>query len=542
MIGRFGLAKYIGLGILSGLFGFLFITFLTRVVGLIIAGKYTTVSKEYVLIFILIIVSYIWIRKTLALSIIALSQKLLWNLRKQVLSLVLNANYNQLSGRKTQVRSTVFGDVYTLIDASMNIISFCTSLILAIACLVYLSTISWLLFLITLGIATIGAVVYHVSSAKNRAGFEAHRKLENRFHESFVDILDGFKTIFLEPRIGRKIYQEKIVIIGQESYKNSVKAFTGFMSNQVIGQILSYLLISSVLLFFSIYLKIPPADIVSFVFTLLYLLGAIEGVMVLLPGLMRARIAANNLMNLKNDLEEQHFNNPIPEKKYTKNEFQHIAARDLKFRYGNEEKSFGIGPVNFNIKKGESVFIYGGNGSGKTTFIHALLGICTPNEGEILLNDVPVTSENYPEYRTLFAVVFSDFYLFSELYAIDNFDEDRWNEYLRLFELEGKVKIENKRFSTTDLSTGQRKRLALIACLLEDKPVLVLDEWAADQDPYFRKKFYTVILPMLKEDDVTVIAITHDDKYYHCADKVYKMEYGQLVDENIYAEQERLIS
>src|SRR5688500_6107199 len=177
MIGKLGLVRYIGLGILSGLCGFMFITFLTKVVGLIIAGKYTVISKEYVLIFILIILSYIWTRKTLSLSIIGLSQKLLWNLRKQVLSSVLNANYIQLSGRKTQVRSTIFGDVYTLIDASMNIISFCTSLTLAFASLVYLSTISWLLFLITLGIATIGAVVYHVSSAKNRAGFEPHRKL-----------------------------------------------------------------------------------------------------------------------------------------------------------------------------------------------------------------------------------------------------------------------------------------------------------------------------------------------------------------------------
>jgi putative ATP-binding cassette transporter len=102
-----------------------------------------------------------------------------------------------------------------------------------------------------------------------------------------------------------------------------------------------------------------------------------------------------------------------------------------------------------------------------------------------------------------------------------------------MFELEGKVKIEGNTFSTTDLSTGQRKRLALIAALLEEKPVLVMDEWAADQDPYFRKKFYTEILPLLKQEDITIIAITHDDKYYNCADRLYKMDYGKLKEESI---------
>jgi putative ATP-binding cassette transporter len=542
MIGKTGFLKYICLGILSGLFSFLFITFLTRVVGMIIAGNYTTVSKEYVLIFILIILSYIWVRKTLSLAIIRLSQSLLWSLRKQVLSLVLKANYNQLSGRKTLVGSTLFGDVYVLIDASANLIGFCTSLILAVACLVYMATISILLFLITLAIAVLGAVVYHLSSAKNRAGFEKHRQLETRFHDSFVDITDGFKEIYLEPKIGRRIYNSRILEISKESYNNSVKAFTGLLGNQVIGQVLSYLLISSVLLFFSITLNIKATDIVSFIFTLMYLLGAIEAVMVLLPSLMRARVAANNMMKLKKELEDANFSNPIPDKYIGKNEFEQITIRGLKFSYGTDEKSFGIGPVNFDVKKGEIVFIYGGNGSGKTTFIHSMLGICNASEGDIWLNDTLVTHENYPEYRTLFSVVFSNFYLFNELYAIDHFDQDKWNYYLQLFELEDKVKIENNRFSTTDLSTGQRKRLALVAALLEGKPVLVLDEWAADQDPYFRKKFYTEILPLLKEEDITIIAITHDDKYYHCADKVYKMEYGELIPDSVLVAEERFIS
>jgi len=534
MIGRGRLLKYIFLGLLSGLFSFSFITLVTRVISLIIAGNFKSISKEYIVIFVLTILFFIWIRRTLSLAIINLSQNISWDLRKQVLLSVLNANYHQLSTRKTQVRTAIFNDTYQLTDASLNIISFFTSLILGVACLVYLCTISFVLFCITLGIALMGATVYHISSSRTRRGFETYRKLENRFHDSFSDIMEGFKEISIEPRIGRNIYQRNICSIASDSFDNSVKAFTGFVSNQVIGQVLSYLLIASVLLIFSIKLNVRSSDIVSFVFTLLYLLGAIESVMVLLPGLMRAQIAANNLMNLKKELEEANYSNPIPEKYITKTEFDRIEVRGLEYSYGEEDKSFSIGPVNFDVKKGDTVFIYGGNGSGKTTFIHSLLGLCTPSGGEVILNGSLVTNENYPEYRTLFSVVFSDFYLFSELLAIDHVNTEKLNYYLRLFELEEKIVIENKKFSTTDLSTGQRKRLALVAALLEEKPVLVMDEWAADQDPYFRKKFYTEIIPLLKEEDVTIIAITHDDKYYNCADRVYKMEYGELIEEDIY--------
>jgi len=542
VIGRAGFVSYILLGILSGLFSFLFINLLTKVVGFIIAGNFTVISKEYIVIFALVILFYIWVRRTLSMSIIRVSQKLLWNLRKQVMSLVLNANYQQLSGRKIRVRTAVFNDVYILTDASMAIIGFCTNLILAIACLVYLSTISLLLFLITLGVAVMGAAVYHFSSKRTRQGFEQYRQLENKFQENINSILDGFKEIFLEPRIGKRINEQKVNVVAEDSYKNSLSAFMGFLGNQVIGQVLSYILISSVLLIFSVELKIKPGDIVSFVFTLLYLLGAIEAVMVVLPGLMRARVSANNLIDLKKELEEANFSNPIPEKYISRADFCQISVNGLKFSYGEKDTSFGIGPVNFNARKGEIVFIYGGNGSGKTTFIHSLLGICIPSEGEITLNDIPVVNENYPSYRTLFSTVFSDFYLFDELYAVDRLDMEKWAHYIQLFELEGKVTVEGRRFSTIDLSTGQRKRLALIAALLEEKPVLVLDEWAADQDPHFRKKFYTEILPRLKEDDITVIAITHDDKYYHCADRVYKMEYGKLIEESLYVQEGSLIS
>ena len=161
------------------------------------------------------------------------------------------------------------------------------------------------------------------------------------------------------------------------------------------------------------------------------------------------------------------------------------------------------------------------------------LGLWLPSAGEIRLNGVRVNHDNYPAYRAAFAVVYSNFYLFDELLGLETFSREKWDYYIRLFELEGKVTLEGNKFSTTELSTGQRKRLALIAALMEEKPVLVIDEWAADQDPYFRRKFYTEIIPLLKKEGIAIIAITHDDRYYNCADKLYRMDYGKLVRESV---------
>jgi putative ATP-binding cassette transporter len=535
VMGKGGLLKYIILGILSGLCGFAFLNLVTLVISVVMEGRMTSISKEYIIIFALVILFFIWIRKTLSTAVIHLSQTLFWDFRKQVLALVLKANYQQLTSKRTKVYAVMVNDINVLTSASLSILEFVTATIVAISCLIFLASISFVLFSITAATALLGIGIYQYGSRKNVQDLQDARKLEDTFVEHFNSILNGFKEIFMEPKKGKFINEQVIAPIANKAYTKNKTAFTGFLTNQIIGQILFYLLISSVLLFLSVVLKIKNSDTVSFVFTLLYLLSTIETIMVTLPNIMRASVASEQLMNLKKELEEANFNNPLPKAYIERNVFEKLEIKDLTFNYGNEEQSFCIGPISLEVVKGEVVFIYGGNGSGKTTFINTVLGLCQPASGEIKWNDIPVNNDNYPEYRTLFSAVFSDFYLFNELYGVEEVDLEKWNFYLKLFEIDGKVKLEGKRFSTTNLSTGQRKRLALIAHLMEEKPVLVIDEWAADQDPYFRKKFYTEIIPLLKNDGITIIAITHDDKYYICADKLYKMEEGKLTAENLVA-------
>jgi len=175
------------------------------------------------------------------------------------------------------------------------------------------------------------------------------------------------------------------------------------------------------------------------------------------------------------------------------------------------------------------VFIVGGNGSGKSTLLKLLTGLYYPTDGSVDLNSELIDRTQYASYRELFAIIFTDFHLFDKRYGLSNIDDKQVKELLRLMQLDKKTKYRAGEFTQLDLSTGQKKRLAFVAAILDNKPIYIFDELAADQDPQFRQYFYEVILPDLKLKGKTIIAVTHDDKYFHVADRVLKMEYGQLV-------------
>jgi putative ATP-binding cassette transporter len=189
-----------------------------------------------------------------------------------------------------------------------------------------------------------------------------------------------------------------------------------------------------------------------------------------------------------------------------------------------------LGPLDLSLRRGELVFLVGGNGSGKSTFVKVLTGLYPPTVGALRLNGALVDDKSREWYRQHFAAVFSDFYLFDGLLGLGGAELDaRARPYLARLELDAKLRIEAGRFSTTALSQGQRKRLALLTAFLEDRDVYVFDEWAADQDVHYREIFYCQILPELKARGKTVVVISHDDRYYHLGDRVLKLEYGRLV-------------
>jgi putative ATP-binding cassette transporter len=214
--------------------------------------------------------------------------------------------------------------------------------------------------------------------------------------------------------------------------------------------------------------------------------------------------------------------------------FESIACVGTGFAYaptpGNGPHGFQLQPFDFHLKAGEIVFVVGGNGSGKSTFLKVLTGLYEPAIGQLLWNGKPVSADRLASYRNLFTPIFTDFFLFRRLIGLTQADEAHLREQLSTMELAGKVDIANGELTTTALSTGQRKRLALALAETEHRPVFIFDEWAADQDPVFRRFFYTELLPAMKARGQTVVAVTHDDAYFAQADRVLKMDYGRFLE------------
>jgi putative ATP-binding cassette transporter len=245
-----------------------------------------------------------------------------------------------------------------------------------------------------------------------------------------------------------------------------------------------------------------------------------------IPALSTAEAAARSLVELEAALtrevtaEASGTAQLPPERR----DFESLRLSQVVFTYPPSEAGdgFALGPINFEVKAGETVFITGGNGAGKSTFLRLLTGLYQPQSGSVLLNRRPLEPERFQLLRDRIAAVFADYFLFQKLYGLDP-EPEAADKLLIEMGIADKTSFEDGGFTNVRLSTGQRKRLALIAAVLEGRPVLVLDEWAADQDPAFRRKFYEEVLPALKRRGVAVVAATHDDRWFHLADRQIRL-------------------
>ncbi|WP_299210483.1 cyclic peptide export ABC transporter [uncultured Dokdonia sp.] len=517
------------LAIISGMSGFAFITVINKVISMSINPEIPQ-DDNYLYMFIAAIAVFFVTRRWLSEGVISLSQRIFCNMRKDVMKLVIKAPYRSLQESKDQIYATLTSDVHSITNASLSVITFFSSIILIIASFVYMAYLSLSLFGLSIGIIAVGVGIYLLRSRKSDKLLKEARELEGDFMKTFNSIMEGSKEINVNLDKGFGIYNEKLVTIVDKGEKTYTKAFVHYVNSELVSQILFYGLITFVLIYSGSLLDLPIDITISFVLILLYLLGPIVSVMTLMPSMNQAKVSLGKMNKLKRDLQQMEYNDGIEDKEKGKfYDFNVFGLKDYSFSYG--EDKFSVGPIDLTINRNDVIFIHGGNGAGKTTFINTVLRLYDLDKGDAYIDGHVVAEENIDSIKELFSPVFSDFYLFDEFYGIKNVDVEKVNYFLRLFELEEKVTLKDGKFSSIDLSTGQRKRLALISSLIEDRPILVLDEWAADQDPYFRHKFYTEIIPeIVREHDKTVIAITHDDKYYDQADRLLKMEYGTLVE------------
>lgn len=249
-----------------------------------------------------------------------------------------------------------------------------------------------------------------------------------------------------------------------------------------------------------------------------------------IPRANLARVAAERIEEITKDIPTAD-NSETDDPESPPSDFNKLLLRGVTHRYYHEQSDefFELGPLDLAFHPGSVTFLVGGNGSGKTTLAKLLVGLYAPESGSVSLDGERIDEHNRDRYRQLFSAIFSDFHLFERLLELERSDLDEaGNRLLQRLHLQHKVKVSDGAFTTQALSQGQRKRLALVAACLEDRPFLVFDEWAADQDPVFKEVFYRELLPELKAQGKAVLVISHDDRYFHLGDRLLKLEDGQL--------------
>ncbi|MBO3461869.1 cyclic peptide export ABC transporter [Aetokthonos hydrillicola Thurmond2011] len=473
--------------------------------------------------------------------LVQLSQNAVYHLRMRLSNQILASELRHLEQLgNPRLLATLTEDVQSVSNAVYDIPFLCIDIAIVVGCLVYITWLSWTVFMMVLCLILVAVVTNQWLLKRGQKFLALAREDQDLLFNHFRTITEGVKELKLH-------YGRRQVFLNQDLRgtaatlrRHNVNGLTLFAGSMSWGRLLLFFAIGFVLFALPHLLTISRQTISGYILTFTYLMLPMDNIVNNLPRFIRAGVSLQKIESLGLSLADRaEFSSVPPEIKLSWRCLQ-LKGVTHTYTHGGEDSSFIIGPIDLTFYRQELVFIVGGNGSGKSTLAKLIAGLYIPEDGEIWLDNQLITEQNREWYRQYFSAVFSDFYLFEELVGTENIDIDiQAQEYLKLLQLDHKVKVENGRLSTTALSQGQRKRLALLTAYLEDRPIYLFDEWAADQDPVFKEIFYTQLLPKLRSRGKTVIAITHDDRYFHVADRIIKLEYGQVIYDKQYSEQER---
>ena len=420
-----------------------------------------------------------------------------------------------------RLTATLAGDVGQIVSAMVLLPVLVMHAAVVVGFLAYLGYLSWPLLPQLFALTLVGVLTLRWALDRALAKIAAGRELYDRLFHQFRAVTEGAKELQVNaPRraefmdaLERTAREHRREMRGGDLYLAGLSAWS---------ELLFFLGVGVVLFVAPRFMALDAATVVSFVVTILMLRAPLEGMVEGLSALSQAAVAVRKVEEVAGSLDPPAaaLRSAAPPTGWRSLE---LAGVTHAYRGEAEDERFVLGPLHLAFTPGETVFLVGGNGSGKTTLAKVLLGLYTPDGGELRLDGRPVEAAGMEAYRSLFSVVFSDFFLF------DTLPEGDARGYLQALHLSHKVRVADRRVSSVELSQGQRKRLALLAAYLEDRSILVFDEWAADQDPHFKEVFYRTLLPELRARGKTLLVISHDDRYYDAADRIVRLDYGAVV-------------
>ena len=477
-----------------------------------------------------------------------LSQEIIYDLRLQMSQRILDCPLGHLETvGASKLLATLTGDIDSISGASIQLSLVIVNLAVLVGIFVYLCSLSpWLFLLVFISLVG-GFSLCSLIQNKGMKSFKLNRQVQDVLFSNFRSVTEGTKELKLHRPRRMAFINQELQVSAAKSKDSWIKAISTLAFGASLGTTLFFIPIGLILFVFPKLSTVSTATVSSYAVAILYTINPIGQIASSLPQISQANVAFDKIESLGLSLAQQVTEPSFPTGSDFDSDWTSLQLVGIDRAYDGDTEEhqhgdctcggflrvphhqFSLKNINLKFQPGEIVFIVGGNGSGKSTLIKLITGLYVPDRGKILFNNLPVTDENREWYRQQFSAVFYDFYLFDRLIGIDRSRQQEIQNYLKLLEIDHKVTVRDGVLSTTNLSQGQRKRLALLTAYLEDRPIYIFDEWASDQDPVFKAVFYKQLLAELKSRGKTVIAVTHDDKYFDQCDRLVKLDYGRVV-------------
>lgn len=487
--------------------------------------------------FILTVYLFTYTAREIKLLSLVISENITADLNRNIIRNIFLSDYQAFEKTKKGSLFIILGDDINQIAVfASNLVAFYTNILTVLIIMAYLVFVNMIAVFVLLAVVSLILSIHYFMGVKTAVYFKRSAKVRSVYMDKLLGVINGFKELSIHA-VKRNRYRGEVEKLCSEYTAINHTAFRKYVDRVMVSDMSFIISIGLSCFLLPAFFQMERRELITYILAALFLWGPINVIIRAIPELISIRtslkrirefiggdVAFNDHADVSQRLEKGRLST-VP---YAGREMEKLEAHDLYFEYKTNhdaEEQYFIGPLDFQARRGEITFVIGGNGSGKTTLAKLLCGLYTPQQGIITIDDTEVAEKELGEY---FSVIFSDFYLFRKVYTERSPGPDEHQRLIEMMKLEQKVSFENDEFNTIELSRGQSKRLALIQCLMEDRPVFLFDECAADQDPDFKSFFYKELLPEIRRRGKILIVITHDDSYFDVADRIYKMETGNI--------------
>ncbi|WP_434639633.1 multidrug ABC transporter permease/ATP-binding protein [Klebsiella sp. I138] len=518
---RWPFISVIALSLLSAALGIGLIAFINLRLMTVVDTSLTVLPEFLGLLLLLMVVT---LGSQLALT--ALGHHFVFRLRGEFIKRILDTQIEKVEKiGSASLLAALSSDVRNITIAFVRLPELVQGIILTFGSAAYLAWLSGKMMMVTalwMALTIWGGFVLVARVYKHMATL---RETEDKLYHDYQTVLEGRKELTLNRERAEYVFNQLYLPDAREYRHHIIRADTFHLSAVNWSNIMMLGAIGLVFWMANGLGWANTAVAATYSLTLLFLRTPLLSAVGALPTLLSAQVAFNKLKTFSLAPYRAEFPQPEPHPHW-----QTLELRDVCFHY--PDNTFAVGPINLTLQRGELVFLIGGNGSGKSTLAMLLTGLYQPACGQILLDGQALAADKPEDYRKLFSAVFTDVWLFDQLLGPDGKAADpalvgQWMDYLQMAH---KLRLDNGKIVDLKLSKGQKKRVALLLALAEERDIILLDEWAADQDPHFRREFYQVLLPLMQQMGKTVFAISHDDHYFQHADRLLEMRSGQLTE------------